>query len=90
MLQQTEPGVLREREIVMDWIDQEAEKRRHGIRTPLLPSQHQAVNDRYPGCTLEYCSVCGKATGRAGKGEDSLFGNDGDGPYCYDCWPYKE
>ena len=45
-----------------------------------------AVNGRYHGCTLEYCCECGDATGRAGRGDDSLFTDDGEGPYCAECW----
>ena len=74
----------------MDWIDEEKERRQHGDFRPLLPSQHAEVNARYPGCTLEYCCECNQPTGRAGRGDDSLFGESGDGPYCYECWPYKD
>ena len=34
---------------------------------------------------LEYCCVCGNPTGKAGKGDDSLYIDD-DGPYCEECW----
>lgn len=69
-----------------DWIDQEYKRRRNAIITPLLPSQHEAVNARYPGTTLEYCFACGEPTGRAGKGEDSLYDDNDEGPYCWECW----
>lgn len=72
-----------------DWIDEERERREQGINRPLLQSHHAEVNARYPGCTLEYCRECDQPTGRAGKGEDSLYGEEDDGPYCWDCWPYK-
>lgn len=42
---------------------------------------------------LEYCFKCGEPTGRAGRGEDSLYDDDDDsGPYCETCWQdhYKE
>ena len=39
---------------------------------------------------LEYCCECGYPTGRAGKGEDSLYDSDDNGPYCWECWPFKE
>lgn len=73
-----------------DWIDEEKYQRQRGINRPLLPSEHNAVNNRYPGCTLEYCSECGKATGRAGRGDDSIFvdaidGTGEYGPLCYEC-----
>ena len=34
---------------------------------------------------LEYCLECGEPTGRAGKGEDSIYcPYSGDGPFCDD------
>ena len=73
----------------MDWIDEEKKRRDQGINRPLLQSQHWAVNARYPGCTLEYCCECDHPTGGAGKGEDSNYGEDGDGPYCWGCFKEK-
>ena len=70
----------------MDWIDDEYTRRRSGINHPLPPSQHETVNARYPGCTLEYCCQCDAPTGRAGRADDSLFTDAGDGPHCEDCW----
>ena len=35
--------------------------------------------------TLEHCCACDRPTGRAGRGEDSLYAGDF-GPYCEDCW----
>ncbi len=35
--------------------------------------------------TLETCCECDAPTGRAGRGEDSLYAGDF-GPYCGDCW----
>lgn len=69
----------------MDWIDEEWERRQHGINRPLLQSEHAAVNARCPGCTLEYCCECGDATGRAGRADDSMFTEEGYGPYCKEC-----
>ena len=69
-----------------DWIDEEHTRRMSGIHRGLLPSQHEAVNSRYPGCTLEYCFKCGEATGKAGAGDDSIFDDNGEGPYCWGCW----
>ena len=40
---------------------------------------------------LELCCECDQPTGRAGRGEDSLYAEDV-GPYCVDCWyelPHK-
>ena len=56
-----------------DWIDEEYKRRRSGEHRPLLQSDHQAVNARYPGCTLEHCCVCDQPTGRAGKADASGF-----------------
>jgi len=74
----------------MDWIDQIKKERDNGSKRPLDQSQHQAVNARYPGCTLEYCCDCGEATGNAGKGEDSNYTEDGEGPFCWECFPEKD
>ena len=74
----------------MDWINEEHNRRQQGITRALTQSQHAAVNARYPETTLEHCCECGNSTGRAGKGEDSLYTEDGDGPLCWDCFPEKE
>jgi len=71
---------------VTDWIDNEKARRDQGINRPLLQSNHWAVNARYPGCTLEYCCECNQPTGNAGKGEDSNYTDDDEGPYCYECF----
>ena len=34
----------------------------------------------------EYCCKCGNETGKAGRGDDSLFTDTGEGPYCESCW----
>ena len=34
---------------------------------------------------LEYCTECSSATGRAGRGEDSIYYLDNLGPFCEDC-----
>ena len=73
----------------MDWIDKEKGRRDVGIVRPLSQEHHRAVNSRYPGTTLEHCCECGEATGRAGIGEDSLYYEDGRGPYCQDCYKYE-
>lgn len=40
---------------------------------------------------LEICCLCDAPTGRAGKYDDSIYGENGDGPYCEECfmWKYK-
>jgi hypothetical protein len=38
-----------------------------------------------PDVIVEECYICGDATGRAGRDEDSLFAGE-IGPYCEDCW----
>jgi hypothetical protein len=73
-----------------DWIDEEKKQRTLGHHRPLLQSQHAAVNGRFPGTTLEYCCECNLPTGAAGKGEDSLYTKEDDGPYCWECFPEKE
>jgi len=72
-----------------DWIDKIREERAQGINRALLPSAHNAVNARYPGITWEYCFKCGEPTGRAGAGEDSLYDEQGQGPYCESCCDAK-
>ena len=69
-----------------DWIDNEKVRRDKGITRGLSQSEHAAVNARYSGCTLEYCCACGEPTGNAGKGEDSNYTEDDEGPYCWDCF----
>ena len=74
----------------MDWIDHIKKERDNGIIRSLDQSQHQAVNARYPGTTLEYCCECGEPTGNAGAGEDSNYTEDGAGPFCWECFPEKD
>lgn len=69
-----------------DWIDEEKQRRDRGINRGLDQSQHAAVNARYPGTTLEYCWICEEPTGRAGRFDDSIFDDEGEGPYCEGCW----
>jgi len=63
-------GGAEEEDAMMDWIDKEREDRQRGITRSLLPSQHDAVNARYPGTMLEYCCECDAPTGRAGRADD--------------------
>jgi len=75
----------------MDWIDQAKQDRVNRINKPLFQSEHRAVNRRFPGTTLEHCSECGNPTGRAGRGEDSIYaetmiGDDEIGPLCWECY----
>lgn len=65
-----------------DWIDEEVARRAQGITRALTQGQHAAVNARYPGCTLQYCTCCGDATGRCE--EDALRNADGE-PLCEEC-----
>lgn len=69
-----------------DWIDDEYLRRRRGVIRALDQAQHAMVNSRYPGCTCEYCCVCGEPTGNAGRGDGSIYGEDGDGPFCASCF----
>lgn len=34
----------------------------------------------------EHCFLCNAKTGKAGRGEDSLYTDAGNGPFCPDCW----
>lgn len=74
----------------MDWIDREKADRDSGIKKALLQSEHAKVNARYPGCTLEYCCECDEPTGNAGEHEDSNYTENGEGPFCWECFPEKE
>ena len=76
--------------MIPSWIEEEYTRRRHGVNRALTQSQHDRVNARYPGATLEYCCLCGQPTGKAGPGEDSLYDHR-DGPYCAECfWREQE
>jgi len=35
---------------------------------------------------IEVCRECGLPTHRAGRGDDSLYDTNGDGPYCQQCF----
>lgn len=37
---------------------------------------------------LERCCQCGNSS-RAGRADDSLYTDDGEGPYCPECWDDK-
>jgi hypothetical protein len=34
----------------------------------------------------EECFLCGELTGKCGEGEDSLYDDYGNGPYCQKCY----
>lgn len=38
------------------------------------------------GVRREHCFLCEMPTGRAGRGEDSLYNDAGAGPFCESCW----
>jgi hypothetical protein len=69
-----------------DWIDKIRDERHAGLRRALSQDAHEMVNARYPGLTREHCFLCGAETGRAGAGEDSIYDDDGAGPYCEECF----
>ena len=50
----------------------------------LLPTNQQAGANKMS--ELELCISCDELTGRAGKGEDSLYREDDTGPFCEDCF----
>lgn len=33
----------------------------------------------------EHCFLCESLTGRTGRADDSIYDDDGNGPYCEDC-----
>ncbi len=35
---------------------------------------------------IEQCFLCDMETGKGGKGDDSLYNDDGEGPFCLGCW----
>lgn len=72
-----------------DWIDEEKARRDHGQTRALGQDQHASVNARYPGCTREHCFICDEETGKAGRGEDSIYDDD-NGPYCEECFAEHE
>jgi len=46
------------------------------------------VSDRIIG--IETCFICNEPTGRAGKGDDSIYAENGDGPFCLACWKEQQ
>ena len=70
-----------------DWIDREHQERQEGRTRALTQDQHRSLNARYPGSSTETCVACGEATGKAGAGEHSLYTDEGEGPYCEECFP---
>ena len=34
----------------------------------------------------EICCFCGERTGRAGRYDDSIYNDEGEGPFCEQCW----
>jgi len=65
-------------------------RRAMGISGPLDQGHHARVNARHPGLTREHCFLCESETGRAGRRDDSLYGEDDTGPYCEECWAARE
>ena len=39
---------------------------------------------------LEYCFKCDRPTGCAGRADDSHYNEDGEGPFCWECWCIDE
>ena len=67
----------------MDWIDRIKQERDVGTNRSLLQSQHEAVNARYPGLTLQRCTECDEPTGRCE--DDTITCSCGAGPLCPQC-----
>lgn len=65
------------------WLNREGQPR------ALDQDMHRRINARhYPG-TRELCVDCDAPTGRAGRGEDSIYIGD-HGPLCEQCREQKE
>ena len=59
-----------------------------GHRHAMYQSEHEKWNaHNYPG-TRQLCVECDQPTGRCE--DDSLFTDNGDGPFCPECWSDKE
>lgn len=55
-----------------------------GKRHAMYQDEHSAWNEKnYPG-TRQLCAQCDSPTGRCE--DDSLFTDEGDGPFCPECW----
>ena len=74
----------------MNWIDKIKEERDSGYKRALSQTEHAKINACYPDCTIEFCCECDEPTGNAGRYEDSNYTEDGDGPFCWECFPEKE
>ena len=35
---------------------------------------------------IERCCMCDEPTGKGGRSDDSLYDDNGGGPYCQECW----
>lgn len=64
-------------------------RRSMGISGTLSQDEHKEINTRYPGLTREHCFLCSAETGLAGRGEDSLYNDKNQGPYCKECWAFN-
>jgi hypothetical protein len=60
-------------------------RRQMGLSGALSQDTHERINSRWPGLTRQHCAACEAETGRCK--DDSLFDEDGGGPFCEECWP---
>ena len=59
-----------------------------GYRHAMSQSEHARWNDRNYTGKRQLCCKCGEPTGRCE--EDSIYDEDGDGPFCSDCFDFLE
>ena len=55
-----------------------------GYRHAMTQDAHERWNAMHCPGTRQLCCKCEEPTGRCE--EDSIYGEEGDGPYCEDCW----
>ena len=71
-----------------EWIHTECMRREADHSRKAAAPQVRKEGPVYAGPAVETCSECGKPTGRVGDFDDSLFTDDGEGPFCEDCWDH--
>ena len=52
----------------------------HPKEKPITDAGHAGFKD------IEICVKCGEPTGRAGRADDSLYDENDNGPYCWECF----
>jgi len=67
---------------LLDFANRVKIEREGGFNRALTQEQHAEVNSVHPGLTLQYCDLCGDATGRCE--EDAMYDDDGN-TICENC-----